>query len=635
MTLAIPRAVLLAASLVVSASSALAQPDVTVTPNPYDLGTFSVPGGENPVLVVRNDGTDPLVVTGAVVADLTGDGSFGAAFDDDLFPLTLAPGGSVDLTLVVSPAPGRQNGTLTVQSNDPDEPTLVVPITYFGTSVTFDVAPEAIDFGSVFVRLDEFGDPISPPTVCRPVEITAEGDESGVADQFEIDGPFGASAPFLDQFSIDGASDLSTFEAAVNPGDTTVVDVCYTPAEVGVAEVDLEFVVSSFRNPNNGVGFTVALAAEATTTNRPPVPVGIADGDVFEVTVDRTETIRFAFASPEAGQTTTIRVTELDEFFDFSTTTTPGNPATGEIEVSVFNGTGGAETGSYEFEIEACDDATDGAGDDVSACTTITITVNVSYPPTKACDFGVRFYINEFAAGSGSEPEDNYVQFYSSESGLVDLTGCTLVAFDAVTEKVVVSEPLDFELFPFGEPNLIAGVDFAGALPTGPGALAVVQGAASVGDDVSAVLGRVVNGIVYRTDSDVVGICGEGTLIGGEYDAAPCGTEAARASLAAALAALGAAVAAEDGAGVDLTLVAAPNPVTRAGTVSFGLAQAGDAHVALFDALGRRVATLAQGAHRAGRHEVALDVSALPAGVYVVRAVTGGETRTARVTVVR
>ncbi len=632
MTFPTLRAVPLAAALLLGAASALAQPDVTVTPNPLDLDTLSVPGGLNPALTVRNDGTAPLVLTDAFVTQIT-DGFFGEAFGDGVaFPLTLGAGEEVDLTLIVSPAVGRQDATLTVESNDPDEPTVVVPITYFGTTVTFDVAPEAIDFGSVFVQLGPGGDPISPPTVCRPLAISAEGDEEAFAHEFEVDVPFGAPSLSGDQFSIDGVDDLSDYSVPVSPGDTTVVDVCYTPNQEGEAVADLFFVVQSSENSFNGIGFDVDLTAEATTTNAPPVPQGIADGDVFDVVVDTPRTISFSFASPEAGQVTTIEVSEPLDFFDSFVTTTPGNPAMGEIEISVLNGTGGAETGAYVFGIEACDDATDGDGNDVSECTTVEITVNVDYPPTKTCDFDVWFYINTF----GTDPADNYFQLYSEESGLVDLTGCSFVAFDAASEKVVVSLPLTFELYPYGEPRLFAGVDFDGAIPEGPGAIAIVKGAPALGDDVSTVLGKAVNAIVYRTADDVVGVCGEGTPFNASGDpVAPCVSTASESTVAAALSQIGTAVSAEDAAELDLSLAVAPNPMARAGTVSFGLAEAGDAYVALFDALGRQVSVLADGPHGVGRHDVALDTSALPAGVYVVRALIGGAAQTTQLTVVR
>lgn len=63
--------------------------------------------------------------------------------------------------------------------------------------------------------------------------------------------------------------------------------------------------------------------------------------------------------------------------------------------------------------------------------------------------------------------------------------------------------------------------------------------------------------------------------------------------------------------------------------------------VEAFDLLGRRVASLADGAYEAGRHAAVLDGRGLASGVYVVRAVMaaeyGGAARTfaRRVTLVR
>ncbi|MGB3544410.1 MAG: T9SS C-terminal target domain-containing protein, partial [Rubrivirga sp.] len=54
-----------------------------------------------------------------------------------------------------------------------------------------------------------------------------------------------------------------------------------------------------------------------------------------------------------------------------------------------------------------------------------------------------------------------------------------------------------------------------------------------------------------------------------------------------------------------------------------------------FDALGRRVAVLHDGALGAGEHGFALDVSGWPAGVYVVRSRAGGAVSSRTVTVVR
>src|SRR5690606_30325148 len=62
-----------------------------------------------------------------------------------------------------------------------------------------------------------------------------------------------------------------------------------------------------------------------------------------------------------------------------------------------------------------------------------------------------------------------------------------------------------------------------------------------------------------------------------------------------------------------------PNPLVAAGTVAFSLDAPGRAALALYDALGRRVATLADGTFAADRHEAAVSTQGLAAGVYVLR----------------
>ena len=85
---------------------------------------------------------------------------------------------------------------------------------------------------------------------------------------------------------------------------------------------------------------------------------------------------------------------------------------------------------------------------------------------------------------------------------------------------------------------------------------------------------------------------------------------------------------------LDLALRSA-NPVRRGGSVEVGFAleAAGDVAVEAYDALGRRVATLAAGTRAAGPQRVALATDTLPAGVYVVRVRAGAEAGAIRITV--
>ena len=79
-----------------------------------------------------------------------------------------------------------------------------------------------------------------------------------------------------------------------------------------------------------------------------------------------------------------------------------------------------------------------------------------------------------------------------------------------------------------------------------------------------------------------------------------------------------------------------PNPVRSRTTVRFALPAAGDAHLTVTDALGRRVATLVEGVRPAGAQSVVWDARSarLAAGVYTLRLDAGGDAVTRRLVVV-
>ncbi|HYE96048.1 MAG TPA: T9SS type A sorting domain-containing protein, partial [Rubricoccaceae bacterium] len=91
---------------------------------------------------------------------------------------------------------------------------------------------------------------------------------------------------------------------------------------------------------------------------------------------------------------------------------------------------------------------------------------------------------------------------------------------------------------------------------------------------------------------------------------------------------------ADAGSPVSLSL-AGPNPVASSTVLALHLAQSGSIRVAVYDALGREVALLRSGELPAGRHPVAFDGSALPPGVYFVRAEAAGAAVTRALTVLR
>jgi photosystem II stability/assembly factor-like uncharacterized protein len=99
----------------------------------------------------------------------------------------------------------------------------------------------------------------------------------------------------------------------------------------------------------------------------------------------------------------------------------------------------------------------------------------------------------------------------------------------------------------------------------------------------------------------------------------------------------GAANAAEDAGPEGFALAPpAPNPFDGPTLLRFSVGAAGHVRLAVYDALGREVAVLADGPLEAGRHEVAFDGLRLPSGLYVVRMTTeGGFSQTRRLTRLR
>jgi len=78
-----------------------------------------------------------------------------------------------------------------------------------------------------------------------------------------------------------------------------------------------------------------------------------------------------------------------------------------------------------------------------------------------------------------------------------------------------------------------------------------------------------------------------------------------------------------------------PNPGQHRATIRYTLPRAQEVTIALYDVLGRRVRTLAQGQRAAGRYEQAVDLSGLSSGAYFVRLRSRNATRTERLTVAR
>lgn len=78
-----------------------------------------------------------------------------------------------------------------------------------------------------------------------------------------------------------------------------------------------------------------------------------------------------------------------------------------------------------------------------------------------------------------------------------------------------------------------------------------------------------------------------------------------------------------------------PNPFNESTTIAYAVPGQADVTLELYDIMGRRVATLAEGQHEPGRHQVTLNASGLSSGVYVCRLAGGGHQDTIAITLVK
>ena len=77
-----------------------------------------------------------------------------------------------------------------------------------------------------------------------------------------------------------------------------------------------------------------------------------------------------------------------------------------------------------------------------------------------------------------------------------------------------------------------------------------------------------------------------------------------------------------------------PNPSAGSVAFTYTLAEPSEVTLAVYDLLGRRVATLVKEPQSAGTHEVDWVGAALPSGPYVLRLDANGEVHTRRLTLV-
>ena len=124
-------------------------PDIEVDPLSINFGNVDVYGTPRTEKVkVSNVGTGKLVL-GPISLKT------GAPYSWTLVNNTIAPGSSEDIDVVYSPISYSQSlDELVIGSNDPNTPTVAVPLEGHGSAPQLEIAPDPHDFGTVYLECD-------------------------------------------------------------------------------------------------------------------------------------------------------------------------------------------------------------------------------------------------------------------------------------------------------------------------------------------------------------------------------------------------------------------------------------------------------------------------------------------------
>ena len=434
--------------------------------------------------------------------------------------------------------------------------------------------------------------------------------------------------------AIDGASTLSYSGGTVAASASCTISVDVTGTEVGALVNTTSDLTSSLGNSG---------PASATLTVEQPALLATKAFALFDRdnprTADEGETIRYTIeASVEDGRTlsgvvfddvlspyTALRVGSVST--NVGVVTSGNDP--GDTSVSVNLGTLTPASGTVKITFNTA--VVGGIPESVAVlCNQGTFTGDF---PVVGTDDPSEPGISDPTCTPVTQPDVNIevVSLTAERGGQVVMQG-TLTNTTANPIRVQVSGRLltpDGQTIPsegrrvsvqpgatIGPAQLIRGINLSASAPDGLYRLTL--------DAVTVNTSRLV-------DTDVV----EFTLTpaGMLADASDATTADADVPAAAVAAPAAASLSAEDLAAIEPG--AGPNPFLGRTVIRYGLPEAAQVDLRVFDLQGRLVAVLQSGSRPAGLEEVVFDASARPVGVYIWRLSIDGEVTTGRVTLVR
>lgn len=187
-----------------------AAPSIRVDPARLDFGALPVGASSSRSLAVTNEGAAPLTITGVAFA-----GAPSGAFAIPGAPsgLALGEGESTTFDVVFTSGGARADDDLLVASDDPDQPSLAVPLVGESLRGQLELDPSSVDFGATTA-----GVPVAATVTLRNV-----GDDALTVDTLVVSGAAFAA----------GSLELPL---ALLPSEAASVDLAFSPPTEGSYE---------------------------------------------------------------------------------------------------------------------------------------------------------------------------------------------------------------------------------------------------------------------------------------------------------------------------------------------------------------------------------------------------------------
>lgn len=234
------------------------KPNINVTPTSFEFGSQPVNSEAGQTLTISNEGD----------AALDGSLFLFAPFSASPASFSIAPAASRSFTIKFKPTSrGTALGNLTVASNDPDSPSLLLGLSGTGVAPYLSVSPSALDFGTVPVG----------ESAARTLTISNQNNSDSTTLTLSSFQTTNA------QFSFSGPESTS-----LAPGGSTTVQVTLTPTSSGTKSGSLTFQSNDPDHASN----TVALTGAAVSPSIDPSTLNLSFGDVhLGTTATQTLTI--------------------------------------------------------------------------------------------------------------------------------------------------------------------------------------------------------------------------------------------------------------------------------------------------------------------------------------------------------